>query len=919
MEDKTSDISLLRTKLYRPPVPSDHVDRPELIKRLEKGRQRPLTLVSAPAGYGKSTLVSAWLETCGCPSAWVSLDEDDNDLRQFLSYFLAALRTIFPASGRKTQVLLNTPDLPPVSVLARSLTNELDQTEQDFILVLDDMHRLREESVHELLSELLQHPPPPMHLVLAGRHDPFLPISNLRARGQVTEIRLEDLRFRAAETAAFLQEVLGDQVDEVTAAALTEKAEGWVAALRLAVLVIRRLDDATHLLELKGTTAYVTDYLIGEVLNTQSPVIRHYLVSTSIVDRFCAPLCDVLCQPDAEPGKDEINGQGFMSSVQQSNLFVIPLDTENRWFRYHHLFQDLLQTQLKARCSPEEIATLHSRSSAWFEAEGLIDEALKHALAAEDIDRAAQLVERNRESAFNADRWYILERWLSLLPDRVVQQRIELLLARAWVAYFHLKFEEIPLMMDQVDALLGDDTEKQSLYGESAFFRGCIAYFQNDGACSVKHLQDALERIPVSYYLCRGEAEVLFGLATQMVAGKEQAIRKLDDLLKSYPPPHDLRRTRLLAALVYVDLISGDLAQAETYNRLLHETSVVKDYAHAEAWSAYLQGLIHLYRYELDAAIQHLKRAAEQRFIFDTRAGVDSLAGLVFAYQALGRPDQVKATLQLLREYTTSLNDPAYSALADSFEARLSIMQGRLESAISRLGLSAFPPAEAMLFWLEIPSVTRCRALIAKGSTANLREAEERLGEYAELNEAYHNTCQLIGILSLQAMALEKQHKRDEACAALERALMLARPGGLILPFVELGPPMADLLKRLIKKNVAVEYIDRILAAFRDDKQVAVPEASDAQAAPAPSLEPPSPHSPASTSLQPLDETLTNRELQILELLAQRLQNKEIAEKLFISVETVKAHLKSIYLKLDVSTRRQAITRAKALGILTGS
>jgi LuxR family maltose regulon positive regulatory protein len=224
-----------------------------------------------------------------------------------------------------------------------------------------------------------------------------------------------------------------------------------------------------------------------------------------------------------------------------------------------------------------------------------------------------------------------------------------------------------------------------------------------------------------------------------------------------------------------------------------------------------------------------------------------------------------------------------------------------------------------MLVWLEIPCVTRCRALIAKGSAANLREAEKRLRECAELNEAHHNTCQSIGILSLQAMALEKQHKRDEACAALERALMLARPGGLILPFVELGPPMAELLKRLIKKNVAVEYIDRILAAFRDDEQVAVPEASDAQAAPAPSLEPPSPRPPASPSLPPLDETLTNRELQIFELLAQRLQNKEIAEKLFISVETVKAHLKSIYLKLDVSTRRQAITRAKALGILTGS
>jgi LuxR family maltose regulon positive regulatory protein len=315
-------------------------------------------------------------------------------------------------------------------------------------------------------------------------------------------------------------------------------------------------------------------------------------------------------------------------------------------------------------------------------------------------------------------------------------------------------------------------------------------------------------------------------------------------------------------------IISGDLAEAETYNRLLHEMGVSRHYAPPEAWSAYLQGLIHLYRYELDGAIQHLKRAVEQRFTFDTRAAVDSIAGLLFAYQVLGRP----------------------------------------ESAISWLETSAPGPAEVMLFWLEIPSVTRCRALIVEGSAVNLREAEERLQEYAELNEAHHNTCQLIGILSLQAMAFEKRHKHDEACAALERALTLARPGGFIFPFLELGPPMADLLNRLIKKNVAVDYIEKLLAAFRGDEHVAVQDISGTQeAAPTPSASP-----------QPLVEPLTNRELEVLELLVQRRQNKEIADKLFISTETVKSHLKNIYQKLQVRNRRQAVTTAKSLGLLSG-
>jgi LuxR family maltose regulon positive regulatory protein len=344
MTNATKIGTILRTKLHRPPVPRDYVHRSRLVEYLDQRRERPLTLISAPAGYGKSVLISSWLETCGSPGAWLSLDELDNDLRQFLSYLLAAVQTIFPDSVGKTTILVNAPTLPPLPVLVSSLANELDSIEQNFILVLDDIHHIREKSVRQFLKDLLRHAPRPMHLVLIGRRDPRLPIASLRAKDRVTEVRLIDLRFTTEETASYLKTALGELVDEAIAARMAEKAEGWVTGLRLAVLAVRGHDDAIgKLLGLKGTTAYVMDYLITEVLNAQSPIVRHYLLSTSILDRFTAALCDVLCGPDSGQGESEIDGVDFITKLQNENLFLITLDTENGWFRYHHLFQDLLR------------------------------------------------------------------------------------------------------------------------------------------------------------------------------------------------------------------------------------------------------------------------------------------------------------------------------------------------------------------------------------------------------------------------------------------------------------------------------------------------------------------------------------------------------------------------------------------------
>ncbi|MGD9197764.1 MAG: hypothetical protein PVH97_05735, partial [Desulfobacterales bacterium] len=433
MADETDIGIILRTKLHRPPAPSDYVHRPRLSEYLDQQLERPLALVSAPAGYGKSTLVSCWLDRCDNPNAWISLDENDNDLRQFLSYFLAAVETVFPNSVKETMTLVNAPTLPPLSSLVGTLANQLDMIEQDFILVLDDIHTIQEKSVYHLLNDLLRHPPRPMHLVLIGRRDPLLNIATLRARSQLAEVRLQDLRFTAGETATYLKQILNRQFDEDLATAWSEKTEGWVTGLRLAALSMQhRGDFKTILPELKGSTQYVMEYLFNEVLSHQPPDLRDFLLKTSILDRFCAPMYDAMVGTAVGPGDTQNDAWQFINQLKKENLFLISLDVEGQWFRYHHLFQNLLKRQLKRHYPPNEITTLHSRASEYFESQGLITESIKHALATEDHGRTAEIVERHRHDEFDADRWYVVERWLAMLPAKVKRQRPSILMTDGW-------------------------------------------------------------------------------------------------------------------------------------------------------------------------------------------------------------------------------------------------------------------------------------------------------------------------------------------------------------------------------------------------------------------------------------------------------------------------------------------------------
>ncbi len=491
-----------------------------------------------------------------------------------------------------------------------------------------------------------------------------------------------------------------------------------------------------------------------------------------------------------------------------------------------------------------------------------------------------------------------------MFPDMLIQQQPELLMSQIWVLYHHFNISKIPSVIDAVEALLKDTPNKHQLRGEVNFFHGYISYFQNQGSQSLKQLKEALKMVPDECHEIRSQTEILYGLASQMQGHKEHAINRLNNMLNSKQAPLNIRKTRLLATLVYIHIISGDLDKALGTNQRLFEYATKGKYHYAKLWSLYLQGLIHYYRNELDRAMDHFDRAIDQKYIFHSRAVVDSMAGLIFSYQAKGQSDRAGETLQSLFDYVGFLDDPAYSIVSHSCKVRLSIMQGELKLAMNWLQKSS-PPVENMLWWLEIPAVTHCRALLAQGSDESLEKAETQLGELLQLNQDNNNICQTIQMMPLLAMVYQKQGRVDKALTILGQAVDFANSGGWVRPFVEWGSPMTDLLKQLIKKNITVDFVGKLFVAFKDKESEAVPDETESKPAVKASVRP-----------QPLVEPLTNRELDILELIAQRLQNKEIAAKLFISTETVKTHLNNIYQKLNVKNRRDAVEKARSLGII---
>lgn len=903
---------ILQTKLHRPQLTADLVNRDRLIEKMNRVCEVPLTLLSAPAGYGKSVLVAQWCEQLDCPTAWLSLDADDSDLRSFLKYFFATLDDVLPDACCATRELLEAASPLPIPVVANHLLNDLDTMNTPCTMVLDDYHTIEALSpVQELMGRMLAYPPRKFHFIVLTRHDPPLDLPSLRAAHSINDVRLQDLRFTATETSEFLNVKQGFSINDAAVKTLDFQVEGWIAGLRLVAMTLRHIDDLdTFFKGLQGGLPQIQDYLLHEVLGTQSARIWDCLLASSILDRFCVDLLDWVCAAPDTNEHPQITASDFLEELQRNNLFTISLDTGGKWFRYHHLFQELLVGELLRRRGPDHFATLHLRASQWLEGKGLIDEAIHHVLAAEDVERAAELVARHRHEALNESQWYVLDKWLGLVLTGTVQQRAELLVMRAWIAlnYYH-KVEAAPPLLAEIESLIGDKSEDEQVRSELAVCRGYVFWLMGNGSESLQQLNVGLEQIPVSHTDFRSNAELIFAQAKQMVGQKEEALRFLDDVLAHSTTLEAMRESRLTIARVFIHLVAGDLLGGEAANRRMWEIVKRGSPAYVRIWTSYMQGVIHLQRCEWMAAVEHLRHSVENRFIHHARAAVDSMVGLMLAHQALGQKDDAQTTLKTLKEYVASLADPAMESLALSAEARLAIWQGRPGAARRRFEESEPPPEGALLWWLNIPSIVRCQALMSAETPGGLVKAEARLRKCAEVIEAQHNSYQLIRVLTLLALVYERQRKTEESLGILEQAVTMGRGGNIVLPFVELGKPMVDLLNKLSTENEFVTKVKRLVNAFGLPSHSFTADKVGAGNFPPPKLD--GEQMVAGRNR----EELTNRELEILDLLAQRLRNKEIAARLNISYHTVDSHLKQIYRKLGVHGRRKAVEEATKSGI----
>ena len=791
------------------------------------------------------------------------------------------------------------------------MINELDQFDAPFILVLDDYHLIDNGEIHELIGELLLHPPHNFHLVLGARMDPTLPLVTLRAKGMMVEVRIADLRFNREESQSLIEQILEAPVDRAMLIELQEQSEGWVTGLRLAALaLIRRVERDALQVNLSPSNRYVSEYLVAEILEKQAAPWADCLLKTSILERFCVELCEDICyQVDSRSGngstgssiaKSDLSGRLFIKWLQASNLFVIPLDDEGRWFRYHHLFQDFLQQQLKRRLRPEEVCQLHAAAGRWFADNEFVEEGLYHLLAAGDHTAAIQLIAEQRYNLMNTTQWPRLERWLSLFPPQVVESSAELWMIKTWMVYQRGQWVELPGCLQNIADLLGQESDQDAanrLAGEISALRSLIAYHRTDAEGTISLARKALEEIPSEFWIARVFARLYLAGSLLMAGDENSAFHALYGAFEEEKVQNKRFKVTLLTVACYIHWLITDLqAMVQAAKQAI---SLCQETGHHQIlrMANYHLGCARYQQNDLAAAEDLFASVTDRPYENYGTAYTHSVCGLGMTYQAQGRDTEAKQIIERGIAFYLETGNTTQLPIIRALQAEVALRQGNL-SAASQWAEKLDPVPPLTPVWgFFAPHLTLVKVWLAQDTPASRDKATVLLRQIQEYLENTHNTRFLIDALALKALSADAAGDPSTALEALDNALRLAQPGGLIRPFVDLGDPMRDLLARVWSVGESGDYVGKILSAFPS------PQAGGASMS-------------ALMEEGQILEALTTRELEVLELLAERLSNKEIAAQLVISAGTVKGHTIRIYDKLGVGDRRQAVEKAVALGIL---
>jgi LuxR family maltose regulon positive regulatory protein len=892
-------VPILATKLYIPLLRSGIVLRPRLIERLNEGLAKgtKLTLISAAAGFGKTTLVSEWIASCGRPVAWLSLDKGDHDLVRFISSLIAAIRTIKEGFGEGLLTVLQSPQPPQAEEILTVLLNEISMITECFLLMLDDYHTVDSQSVDQFLAFFAEHQPPQMHLVIASREDPPLPLARLRARGQLTELRAADLRFTPTEAADFLNRVMGLNLSEADIAALEVRTEGWIAGLQLAAISMQgQADPAIFIQYFCGSHRFVLDYLLEEVLESQPGEIQDFLLHTSILERLCGPLCEAVL--GTSPGY----GQSTLEALEHANLFLVPLDNERRWYRYHHLFGELLRQRLG---NPQELPHYHLRASAWYEASNDLVGAFNHALAASDFERAARLAEaawQGMERSFQTKAWV---GWVEKLPWAVICARPRLCVQLGWAYSDAGDLESSEVHLKNAERTLAgalDQSEQKSLLGNIALIRASNAQNQGDLAETVKYAELSLQLIPEDDMYLRASAIITLEFTHWTTGDLEASLRGMyawiADMKKLGNHAFAIASTFAVADM---QVILGRLREAEkSLQQAIQQAAALGQEAESVTTHHHLGlALLAHERGEDKVTAEHLQRAAE---LGKSSTLVDwpyrwNLAQARFKESI----DEWNAALEFIDEARRVYVKNPIPMLqpVEARKARVYLKQGRLDKAQVWMRERNISIEDEVRYLDEYNHLTLVRVRLAEGSFAGVNDLLERLLALAETQK---RTGSVIEILLTQALVHQAQGDHPQALAALERALSLSEPEGYLRIFVDEGESMQSLISdfRLTiatRAHPLLGYVDRILDFFPKSTEITTQSKTV---------------NPKSEMVEPL----TERELEILRLIAAGHSNAEIGQRLYLALSTVKGHNLRIFNKLQVENRTEAVARARELSLL---
>ena len=906
---------LLASKFYYPPHRLDVVQRSRLRESLDAGLSGKVTLISAPAGFGKTTLVSEWIRDCGHPTAWLSLDKNDNDPSRFLIYLIAAVQRIDSEIGVDVQAVLEESPSPQFEILLTRLISEMERLPDKSIIVLDDCHLIDSKPVHDIINFLIEYLPPTIHLVISGRTDPPLPISRLRVQGNVNEVRTSQLRFTKKEVATFLNDRMGFDLPTEGIAALEARTEGWIASLKLAALSMQGRDDWPEFIaKFSGSNRYVIDYLVDEVMARQPDEVQIFLRRTSILERFCASLGEFVV--------GESKDTDIIDYIDRSNLFLIPLDDHKEWYRYHHLFADFLSQRLRAS-EPDRIPELHRRASQWYENEGWVDEAIQHALAAGDMDRATRLVDGIAVDLLVRAESNKLLKLVEQLPFDLWQGYPMLRILYAWALLFMGQLERVDPILTSVEV---DQAKAPGVPnpGYVTTVRAYLANRQGDIYRSIQLTEQALEemskatpdRLTLKF---QGSAVIWLGVNHRLLGNLDKARQLFMEAAginqKAGNYYASLASYEQLAELA---VIRGQLHQAlDLYRSGLKLAQNWKDTRGKPRGTLMtttgLQlglGVVLYQLNDLAGAATQIQRSADLFELGEHYERKLSYTMLAYLKQAQGEFETsaellrkacaIEDTMVVRRSYTSDRSSPTKLAILLSRAGpEMAHLLTEACRRIENLGVRSTDkvdfsspadyPRELIYSDLACLLIAQDRADEALPLLSSLLEAAITMGRHGDE----------IRYLVMIALAQHALGNTQTALDSLGRALPLAEPQGYVRLFVDEGQPMAELLLLAISQNVAPDYASKLLADFPKDIQGTLQFDKD-----------------LTINNQSLIEPLSRREIEVLRLLFVGYKYEEIAERLVVSINTVRHHTRNVYGKLDVNNRRQAVARARDLGII---